>query len=190
MEVLPSFDLTTLDRTYGFEHVTLMGLDNVECMTVARDYPWIQCVVRDSTTVTPLNRPTTRTLPKTTMETTLDSRTRTEPIGQDTTTSRSARTTGQGETVMSTWLIATLTVTGVITLIVIGCILVSLVNLHERLNLRTRSNDDPAHAIFCCKVCLGICLFPVHLCAICCNCNWRNTLDLTYDTVSLVTLND
>jgi hypothetical protein len=81
------------------------------------------------------------------------------------------------------WIITLTVGLGLILTIIIICILVSLVNLHERLNLRTRSDDDPAYAILCCKACMAICcILPLHLCAKLCRCpNHWNIRLLDYE---------
>lgn len=67
-------------------------------------------------------------------------------------------------------LIAWVTITSIAGLVIITCILVSLVNLHARINTHARAEDPPLFAVDCCLRCMAILLCPLHMCARLCNC--------------------
>ena len=180
VQATKDFDLSTLDDTYGFSKVTLLGMTYQQCLDVDRDFPWVLCLSQGHETMMTeallttdfTSMETTRTDSKETTTSKIP-RSGTNPIGtisddnHETTTAR-----------MSPWAITGLVTAGLGLFILILCILVSLVNLHERLNLRTRSDDNAVFAVYCCKVLLALCLVPVHLGSKCCDCNWRGVRDL------------
>jgi hypothetical protein len=214
LQVSSDFDLATLDRTYGFELVTLLGLTYEQCLLVEQDFPWVRCLSQGHESLMPtvLHKLVDVTMPMTMTQTPTSK----HPLSTDSTQSTSEKielndasetsrekmqlkdasetvTPGAGvggnasttsgntdkvRTGLSPWLITGLVTGGLGFLVIILCILVSLVNLHERLNLRTRSDDNPYFAIYCCKVLMAVCLVPCHLIAKCCNCNWRGVRDL------------
>ena len=62
-------------------------------------------------------------------------------------------------------------VSSCIGMLIIICILVSLLQLHHRLNKNTGADDPPQYAVKCCLWCLSCMIFPLHLCARICHCN-------------------
>ena len=202
--VTEAFDMDSLKETLGFNYVEISGLNTDQCAVIWNDYPWIQCLVnRQSTTprskdiglrseINDLTAITTSTVKKSSRFT---ERITAESVTRDadfiTTVAPTSDEQKEGKAIppaayaTPAWIIV-VAVTAVTSLIVLSfCILVSLVNLHERINLRTRSDDAPICAIYCCKVIMACCLLPLHLCARLCRCNWRRLSTLDYSSESL-----
>ena len=181
------FDLSSMDVTYGFSSVTLLGMTYQQCIDVERDFPWVRCLSQGHETMMAeelmstdfASMETARRTDSVETELTSDTNAKTSASGAD--TLETTITAEKDEVVtarLSPWAITGLVTGGLGFTVLILCILVSLVNLHERLNLRTRSDDNAVFAIYCCKALLAICLIPVHLCSKCHDCNWRGVRDL------------
>lgn len=162
-----NFDLTSLDWSYGFEIVKLFGASYGQCRFVNSAFHWIDCMPTASSQLPPVKTTKSKVVHSTSMH---KMSTVTENDEHDDHESQVFRPPN--------WLIIALAVGGAIVGIMIICMLVSLVNLHQRLNLRTRADDDASYAILCCMACMGLCLAPFHLCGKLCNCNWRGVRDL------------
>ena len=162
------FDMSSMTNTKGFERVIVMGLSADLCETLISTFPWARCLVNDLGSSKP--RVTVTSWTRTTVSDPKDDVVAVEEplIG----TKSSLKTYGTG---MIVWTILSSIFGGIMTC----CILVSLVNLHARINSHARSDDPPLFAVACCLKCLALMLYPVHLIAKCCNwtCCDIHTLD-------------
>ena len=205
-----AFDLVTLDNTYGFQYVTFTADSVNTCVVVTRLYPWIRC----STVPIITSRRTTRNVAQfdelsTVTEMSADDKTTNTgimhadivardpsgikdsssvPLQLDNNTTTTARPTTVST--FPAWILGIVVFGAFVSIVCCSCILVSLLNFHERINLHTHSQDDPICAVYCCKVLLALCIYPMHLCATLCKCNWRNlrTLNSSTETLYMGTL--
>ena len=140
------FDLTSLSDTVGFEKVMIDGLSTDLCSQTLVLFPWVRCLV--STRDTPmqtLRSEVTDAVTAASEEPLIASRTSLQSYG----------------TSMIVWTAIISIVGGILTC----CILVSLVNLHARINSHARASDPPLFAIACCLKCMALLLLPIHLIA-------------------------
>lgn len=163
-----NFDIDTLRITEGFDRVLVIGPSLERCKSAEYDYPWVSC-----TTETGSYRPTDGQLKttketstwKSTQETSMAAEGSSRPAtGDETTMGRGVKDQekGMGRGVLG--LIIWNAVWGAAGLIMTCCILVSIVNLHERINLYTACNDNPMFAVHCCHVLTALALAPFYCC--------------------------
>lgn len=168
------FDLASLEWSYGFEIVKLFGASHTQCKIAKSAFDWIHCTgtAVEFSSAKPAENDYDYSVSASKIT-----------MSKTTTTSKNGghEHSDLKETGGVNWLVIVVTIGGAIVAITMICMLVSLVNLHNRLNLRTRSEDDPSYAILCCMGCMGLCLAPFHLCAKICNCNWRGVRDLDHE---------
>ena len=137
------FNVDSLRDTAGFDRVMIIGLSLDQCSRVTETYPSIMC----ATTTTTMSRHfTTMAGPPLTRPAVTETR---PAAGSDSLDQRPAppfRTTVNG---MLIWIV----VSGAIGAILTACILVSLVNLHARINTHASCNDPP---MFCRQLLLNM----------------------------------
>lgn len=192
IQATKEFDLTTLETTFGFDAVTVLGLTYGQCSAVSSSFTWVTCLSQGhETTICPghvnldgscdrkLTTPTPR--PYDGSATTRDTRPDATAATAIADTDLAKETTEIGRIVLtSPGIIAAMIIGGLILTALLCCILVSQVSFHERLNLHTQSNDRACCSVYMCRVLIAIGLIIPHLCALCCNCNWRGLRDLDY----------
>ena len=156
----PGFRVASLSDTIGFDRVMVIGLSREQCSSVSASFPSIMCI---TTTTTIYAHPVMnagrgfQTSEPTTAE----------PQGGNT---DQVQQSPAGSLDALDAVIIWTAISGAIGAILTACILVSLVNLHARINTHARCNDPPMFAVSCCLKCLAVLLFPLHLCARCFKC--------------------
>ena len=167
MKTTGNFDLDTLADTSGFARVMLMGLSDLECSRVEQDFPWILCVADSAIYAVPLTKALTPFKRGT------DPIATPRPMKYDHATQDDEDDDDDDEVVTFKTLnvmIAWAVISGIVGAICTACILVSLVNLHARINTHAGSNDPPIYAVYFCLRCIAVLLCPFHLCARCFSC--------------------
>jgi hypothetical protein len=163
------FDMTSLRNTVGFASVLVVGTSSDQCSEMTLGFPWVRCMTTENTT------------PMMKIEAT--SGLESDTVHVDTTAAHgehsqplldSSKTPGY-DVGMIVWTSLSTIFGGITTC----CILVSLVNLHARINSHARANDPALFAVAGCLKCMALLLYSVHLIAKCCNCTWgdMHTMD-------------
>lgn len=159
MQTTTDFDFSTLSDTVGFDHVLLIGPSAEECLAATTGFPWVTCDLGSSTTERPILTTARPPQGSTATRTPLTSNTSTAPRN-----ATSEDDVPHSSTKNVTGLIAWAAVSGFLSLIATVCILVSLVNLHERINMYTACRDRPMFAVFWCQLAIGLILTPIFWC--------------------------
>ena len=154
------FDIESIKDTSGFTSVLVLGLSSDHCGMMTSLFPWSRCTTAEDAAI--VSGVTVTTL---TISAVVKTKGNAESIHGPTTGSRHGYGTG-----MIVWTVLSTIIGGILTC----CILVSLVNLHARINSHARANDPALCAIDCCLKCMALILLPLHLIAKCCNCTWGN----------------
>ena len=158
----PDFGIESLDDMIGFDRVLIMGLTKEQCRLVEREFPDVGCLKKSpSYDPAPSTIGGYFTAPNsgTWLHKTTDSKTQKD--GNDEHKQRAAVASAQLLNGMLAWTVAS----GFIGAVMTACILVSLVNLHARINTHARCNDPPMFAVSCCLKCMAVCLCHFHFCA-------------------------
>ena len=117
------FDIASLAETKGFDRVFVAGLNTEQCVECMDLYDFVTCK-----SVQPAGVTVTTTL----------------IVGSHESVKGNAGSSG------GSMLAAWVAIASIVGIIVVGCILVSLVNLHVRINAHSRSQDPPVFAVDCC----------------------------------------
>lgn len=202
------FDIRTLFDANGYHAVRLLNADKAVCAAVHRDFSHIFCAVRDdammttgipahemahvSTAFTTLEeedvmkyQPSSRKMTTNSADQVTEAESETE-FQENSITTTSITTTENSTDVLenpvtaskNSGLILWVSVSSALAILLFVCILVSLLQLHHRLNKNTGADDPPQYAVKCCLCCLNCIIFPLHLCARMCSCNCCDLLSL------------
>lgn len=156
------FNVRSLDLTEGFDRVMLIGPSAIQCKDAAYDYPWVTC-----STETRSYRPSRKTTEF--LHTTTPSEKSMSTASPSDTDSETTATPGEkGSDGRVVGLIVWNVVWSFLGFIAYVCIMVSLVNFHERINTYTPCGDGPMFAVNCWLGLMGVCMIPFHCCAPCC----------------------
>jgi len=167
LKMTRDFDFATLGDTAGFDNVFLIGPSDQECVAATTDFSWVTCESHKKTS------------PRPTLTTTLERWTSTTSTKGQTSTPRQLHSTQLPRTTSMAQngtakerslgkkvkaLVSWAAVSGFFSLIGTCCILVSLVNLHERINSYTACRAKPMFAVCCCMLVMGLVLTPIFWC--------------------------
>ena len=141
------FDMETLNSVLGFDSVFVVGLAPNLCVKMEKTYPHTLCVLTRTVEFISTNTP----------------RSAAAAAAESRTEGQTAPSTSKA---LVTWVVVS-TLAGIV---IISCILVSLVNLHARINTHARSADPPLFAVDCCLRCMALIMCPIHVCAQLFNC--------------------
>jgi len=160
-----NFNVRSLDLTEGFDRVMLIGPSAIQCKDAAYDYPWVTC-----STETRSYRPSRRTTEFLQTTTPSDSLTTKDSTTESETTvpqkEKDQKKNGSDGRVLA--LIVWNAIWSFLGFIAYVCIMVSLVNFHERINTYTPCGDGPMFAVNCWLGLMAVCMIPFHCCAPCC----------------------
>ena len=141
------FDISSLTQAEGFDTVLILGLPGNLCDKTERLFPFAVCV---------LTRTVEFIVTNTEYVTERTSRT---PVTAE--PRRAAQATSSSNKGLIAWVV----VASIVGIVIVSCILVSLVNLHARINSHSRSQDPPLFAVDCCLRCMAVLMCPLHICA-------------------------
>jgi len=177
LKATANFDVSTLVDAEGFDRVMIIGLTTAQCKLVDLEFPSVMCL-----TETPSYKPATpnsatstisATSTKSSTTETNTGTTETAAAGdEDTMTTGIERSGLDDETTESeatlTGLIIYSALYGIFGFLLTMCVLVSLVNLHERINAYTACNDSPMFAVSCCLCFMAVLIAPCYCCSVYC----------------------
>ena len=143
------FDIASLAETEGFDRVFVLGLNTEQCRDCMNLFDFVVCKADEPSIVAVTGNVLTSSP---------------DPASKEV-----SKVSGGGEggsRLMTAWV----AIASIVGIIVVSCILVSLVNLHVRINTHSRSQDPPVFAVDCCLKCMAVCMYPCHKCARLCSC--------------------
>jgi len=168
------FDAATLRDVAGFDRVMIIGMTPTQCTMIMTKYPAVMCV-KDTASYTPkpIGQTGSETSPPggtlTSSDTTESfTNSETRPTGRMM-TAGSRKENGYASKARLNAVIGWNVVTGVCGFVSSVCVLVSLVNLHERINAYTACNDQPRFAVTCCLNIITIIMLPCYICTVYCS---------------------
>ena len=155
------FDTVSLADTIGFERVMVIGLSIEQCASAMDDFPAVMCISETTSYRPPV------------VQSTHPSRRGPGAVAMVNEILRDAgpkHAPAMAPLAVLNGVIIWTVISGVIGAILTACILVSLVNLHARINTHARCNDPPMYAVNCCLKCIAVALCPFHLMTKSCKC--------------------
>jgi len=169
------FDASTLKDVAGFDRVMIIGMTESQCSMIMSKYPGVMCVQETTSyrqqpgaRMRSTNSPTTSDRSDTSETLTSEETRRTR--GMATTVSQKEKgDKGYASKAKLNAMIGWNVVSGICGFVSSICVLVSLVNLHERINAYTACNDEPRFAVTCCLNIITVIMLPCYICTVYCS---------------------